>query len=122
MFISFEIESSVNGKYRQLQLPLDLAPEYTLPEEYFSGISVGYTSLHSTCIGEIKETAVQDHPGFAKLRNELEGGGYIKTVRNCSNGDTVLKLFKLNGKWFYEGDRFLSASAMKYYLLTRNSS
>ena len=61
----------------------------------------------------------EDHPGFAALRNDLEKRGYITTVRNCSNGDTVMKPFYLNQVYFVQGDRFFCAAAMKHRL--RNS-
>ena len=56
----------------------------------------------------------EDHPEFAKLRNQLEELGYIQTQRNCWNGDTVLKPFVLNGAKFKKGEQFLSGGAIKY--------
>lgn len=61
----------------------------------------------------IRSISSIDHPEFTKLRDQLENMGYIKTVRNCWNGDSVLKSFTLNGYDFEPGDRFLSATAMK---------
>ena len=58
----------------------------------------------------------EDHPEFAALRDKLEEQGFIKTQRNCWNGDTVLRPFSLNRKRFKKGDRFVSASPMKYEL------
>lgn len=55
----------------------------------------------------------KDHDEFTKLRNQLEEEGYIKTVRNCWNGDSILKSFKLNGWTMRKGHRFPCAAAMK---------
>lgn len=53
----------------------------------------------------------KDHPEFARLRDELEELGYIKTNRNWNNGDRVLKPFTLNGYKFEADNAFLCASA-----------
>lgn len=55
----------------------------------------------------------KDHDEFTKLRNELEKQGYIKTVRNYWNGDTVLKPFYLNEWLFKKNHRFPCAAALK---------
>jgi len=103
--------ASLNGHYLQLQLPLELAPEYTLPEEYFSSIQTGYSYIPSTCNTKCTTTESVDHPGFTKLRNELELSGHIITQRNYINGDQVLKRFKLNEHWFNKNDKFPCACA-----------
>ena len=64
----------------------------------------------------IVSTETKDHPEFAKLRNQLEDEGYIKTTRNCWNADTVLKPFTLNGVIFKKYNQFCCAAAMKYTL------
>jgi hypothetical protein len=56
----------------------------------------------------------EDHPEFAKLRNQLEKEGFIHTQRTWSNGDSVLKPFYLNGAKFKLHDKFPCAAAMKY--------
>lgn len=53
-----------------------------------------------------------DHPEFTKLREKLEESGHIHVIRTYSNGDTVLKPFKLNGFSFKKGDMFLCAAAL----------
>jgi len=58
----------------------------------------------------------EDHPEFAKLRNQLEQEGYIKTERSWSNGDRVLKPFMLNNVKFKKNYKFCCASAMKWVL------
>lgn len=55
----------------------------------------------------------KDHDEFTKLRDQLEEEGYIKTVRNCWNGDSILKSFKINEWIFRKGHRFPCAAAMK---------
>jgi hypothetical protein len=61
-------------------------------------------------------THSEDHPEFAKLRNQLEAGGFIQTSRNSWNGDYALKSFILNGVRFDKGDRFKSGCAIKWDL------
>lgn len=63
---------------------------------------------------KVFSTRVEDHPEFAKLRNSLEDLKYIKTWRNCWNGDTVLKTFSLNDAVFEKNEQFPSGAAIKY--------
>jgi hypothetical protein len=63
-----------------------------------------------------KSYGVKDHPEFTKLRDQLEDLGYIKTARNCSNGDCVLRPFRLNGSLFKKDTRFYCAAALKHQL------
>jgi hypothetical protein len=58
----------------------------------------------------------EDHPEFARLRDQLEQLGYIRCERNWSNGDRVLKSFSLNGVAFEPGEQFCCAAAMKFHL------
>ena len=58
-------------------------------------------------------TYSKDHDEFTKLRNQLEELGYITTVRNCWNGDTVIKEFYLNGWRFKKNHKFPCAAALK---------
>ena len=55
----------------------------------------------------------KDHDEFTRLRDLLEEQGYIRTVRNCWNGDTVIKEFYLNGWRFKKNHRFPCAAALK---------
>jgi hypothetical protein len=55
----------------------------------------------------------KDHDEFTHLRDLLEEQGYIRTVRNCWNGDTVIKEFYLNGWRFKKNHRFPCAAALK---------
>ena len=61
----------------------------------------------------------EDHPEFAKLRQQLEDLGYIKIERSWSNGDRVTKAFKLNGFIFSKGIQFSCATAMGNNLYVR---
>jgi len=61
-------------------------------------------------------TSTEDHPEFARLRDQLEQQGYIDCQRNWVNGDRVLKLFTLNSVVFEPGEQFCCAGAMKYHL------
>lgn len=66
--------------------------------------------------GRNKTIHSEDHPEFAKLRNQLEAEGYIKTCRQSWNGDHALKTFTLNGKIFNKGDRFPCGAAIRSFL------
>ena len=66
--------------------------------------------------GWCSSTGSEDHPEFAKLRNQLGELGYIKIERGWWNGDRVLKPFTLNSVEFKKGEQFSSAAAMKYHL------
>jgi hypothetical protein len=59
-------------------------------------------------------THSEDHPEFAKLRNQLEDEGYIETQSSWWNGDRVLKDFSLNGAIFKKGEKFCSGAAIKW--------
>ena len=61
-------------------------------------------------------TSSEDHPEFAKLREQLGTEGYIEIQRNSWNGDRSIKPFMLNGVIFNPGDRFLCAAAIKFDL------
>lgn len=62
--------------------------------------------------GTWRITGHEDHPKFAKLREELGRLGYIDIERGWINGDTVRKSFKLNGYIARKGRRFTCAVAM----------
>lgn len=71
-------------------------------------------------LGNITVTRHEDHPKFTQLRDKLSKLGYINKVTNYVNGDTVLKPFTLNYRVLNTGERFMSASAMKYSLMRPN--
>jgi hypothetical protein len=60
--------------------------------------------------------STEDHPVFARLRDQLEAQGYIQCERSWSNGDRVLKSFSLNSVPFEPGEQFCCAAAMKHHL------
>ena len=66
--------------------------------------------------GKCSTTHSEDHPEFARLREQLGEQGYIKIERGWWNGDRVLKPFTLNGVEFEVGEQFSSACAMKHHL------
>jgi len=55
-----------------------------------------------------------DHPEFAKLREELGAQGYIHIQRGWWNGDSVLKPFWLNGRYFKLHEQFSCGAAMHF--------
>ena len=84
-----------------------IAPEDLTPDQVFKMIK-----------GEDRCSSLssEDHPEFAKLRDSLEQLGFIKTQRNCWNGDHVTKTFTFNGARFKKGERFPSGCAMSGHL------
>ena len=66
--------------------------------------------------GSCSSTRHEDHPEFARLRDQLGELGYISIQRGWWNGDRVLKSFSLNGVAFEPGEQFPSAAPMKFHL------
>jgi hypothetical protein len=68
--------------------------------------------------GEDRCTSVgsEDHPEFAKLREQLGSDGFIRIQRSSWNGDMVTKPFTLNGKNFKKNTRFPCGAAMKSHI------
>jgi hypothetical protein len=102
---------------------------FTLDEEYICDVSVvtymkfengdepnAKELLNILKYGRDRCITSKDHDEFTKLRDQLEQEGYIKTQRNCWNGDTVLKPFLFNDKKFVKGERFVCGSAMQGHL------
>lgn len=100
---------------------------FTIDEEYITDVSVRTehdfikdrsNPTHEDLIKILKgwdksySISNKDHDEFTKLRNQLEAEGYIKTVRNSWNGDTVLKPFYLNGWRFKKNHKFPCAAAL----------
>jgi hypothetical protein len=106
--------------------------EFLIPEEYLTDVSDNYIKYKYDTTKELtheqlvdilvngniqyRSFGTKDHPEFTKLRDELEILGYIKTFRSSSNGDRVLKPFKLNGKRFRKNETFYCACAIKSHL------
>jgi hypothetical protein len=106
--------------------------EFLIPEEYLTDVSDNYIKYKYDTTKELtheqlvdilvsgniqyRSFGTKDHPEFTKLRDELESLGYIKTFRSSSNGDRVLKPFKLNGKRFKKNETFYCACAIKSHL------
>lgn len=101
------------------QLPLfETPPEYTIDEACLSSITVTYQWITSTGCPCSTMSSV-DHPAFLAMREHLGASGYIKIERGWSNGDRVLRPFKLNGYEFKEGEQFSCAPAMKHMIRIR---
>lgn len=110
--------------------------EFTILKEYLTDVSDNYVGYkHDTTKELTNEQLVdilvngnilwrsygrKDHPEFAKLRNQLEELGYIRTSRNSSNGDIVLKSFKLNDMIFRKNTTFYCACALNTMIEVRN--
>jgi hypothetical protein len=106
--------------------------EFLILEEYLTNVSDNYVKYkydttkeltHEQLVdvlvnGNIAYTSrgSKDHPKFTELRELLEKEGYIKVERSWSNGDRVLKSFKLNEKMFKKNQQFPCAAALKWQL------
>ena len=99
--MKFEIDesflTSVNI-YKEWSMFQHIDPDDLTPDQVFKMIKG-----EDRCSSQSSE----DHPEFAKLRDSLEQQGFIKTQRNCWNGDDVIKTFTFNGnnQVQYEGIR-----------------
>ena len=69
--------------------------------------------------GKCGTTSSEDHPEFARLREQLSELGYIRIERGWWNGDSVLKPFTLNGRKFKVGAQFSSGGAIGTHLAVR---
>lgn len=99
----------------QHKLPIE-TPEYWIEEEDCRSVPDRIKCLKSETGINWSSHGDVDHPSFTRLRNHLEAKGYIETQRSWVNGDRVLRKFILNGVTFEPGDKFLSASAMRWKL------
>jgi hypothetical protein len=109
--------------------------EFTIAPEYLTSVTIRNewnTYTHNGRVptaeelllilqgkGECSTTGSEEHPEFARLREQLGADGYISIQRGWWNGDTVLKPFKLNGRKFKVGAQFSSGGAMGTYLAVR---
>ena len=69
--------------------------------------------------GKCSVTSSEDHPEFARLREQLGAEGYISIERGWWTGDRVLKPFRLNGRKFKVGAQFSCGAAMGNHLIVR---
>ena len=88
------------------QLEFDFPPVIYISKDKLVSLPMGYTWNTTGWIYS------EDHPAFTSLRNRLEKEGYIKTERNWSNGDRVIKPFYLNNMYFEIGEQFSCAPAL----------
>lgn len=110
--------------------------EFTILKEYLTDVSDNYVKYRYDSTKKLTNEQLvdivvngnilyqsfgrKDHPEFAKLRNQLEELGYIRTSRNSSNGDIVLKSFKLNDTIFRKNTTFYCAAALNNMMKDRN--
>jgi len=110
--------------------------EFTILKEYLTDVTDNYVKYKYDTTKELtneqlvdilvngniayKSFGIKNHPEFEKLRDQLEELGYIRTSRNSSNGDRVLKTFKLNDMIFDEQTTFYCAAALKNMIEVRN--
>ncbi len=106
--------------------------EFLIPEEYLTDVPNNHIKYkydttkeltHEQLVDILVNGNIQyriygtkDHPEFTELRELLEKEGYIKVERSWSNGDRVLKSFKLNEKMFKKSQQFPCAAALKWQL------
>lgn len=108
-----------------------MAAEFFLDEAYLTDISIHKTwntyaqkenptqdDLIAMLQGKgwCSSLSSDDHPEFAKLRNQLGELGFIKIERGWWNGDRVTKTFTLNGYIFKKGEKFPSGAAIKLHM------
>lgn len=108
-----------------------MAAEFFLDEEYITDVSINRTwNVYARKENPTQEDLIailqdkgwhsiygnEDHPEFAKLRNQLGEQGYIRIERSWCNGDRVLKPFTLNGYRFRKDEQYPSGAAMKLHL------
>lgn len=110
--------------------------EFTILKEYLTDVPDNYVGYKHDTTKELtneqlvdilvndnilwRSYGTKDHPEFAKLRNQLEELGYIRTSRNSCNGDIVLKSFKLNDTIFRKNNTFYCAAALNNMIEVRN--
>ena len=85
---------------------------FTINPEYLTSCTKQFYELYEDGDTRYGTMSTVDHPAFAELRDFLERQNLIETMRNCSNGDTVIETFNLNGHVFNEGERFSCGSAL----------
>lgn len=106
--------------------------EFFISEEYLTDVPNNFTKYKYDTTKELTHDQLldilvngniqyrvygtKDHKEFTKLRESLSELGFIKIERSWSNGDMVLKPFKLNGKRFKKDEAFYCACAMKNHL------
>lgn len=94
----------------------NLIKQFKLKNEYFCSVEDVKYAIFRDISGKIvfqgNSIGTKDHPEFTKLRNQLSKMGYILMETSYSNGDIVLKPFKLNKINFKKGEQFPCASAL----------
>lgn len=99
--------------------------EFYINPEYCTDIPVTFRYKKMVQVNTSTEEApwcsgysTVNHPSFESLRRHLGACGLLYIEESWTNGDRVLKPFKLNDILFNEDDQFVCAAAMKYHLET----
>lgn len=101
--------------YYQAGLPIH-TPRFRIKEDYLTSVADEINCELSETGSSWSSHETIDHPSFTRLRKRLSQGGLIYMETGWVNGDRVLKQFYLNDVLFEVGDRFPSASAIKFTL------
>ena len=100
----------IDNMPKQMDL-FETTPEFLIDSDYLTSVPVAWKMIDER--GKTYGThSVVDHPSFAALRDVLHNRGFIQKELGWSNGDRVLKQFKLNGELFQEGEQFCCAAAL----------
>lgn len=113
-------EDSVQALVPYVKLDI---PEYQINLDYCTDIPVTYQWKNRRQANKsVEDTqwcstySSVNHPAFDELRKHLGWAGLLHIEDSYSNGDRVLKPFKLNNILFNEDEQFVCATAMKYHL------
>lgn len=99
----------------QSSLPMH-TPRFRIKEEYLTYVADEIICEQSKTGSKWSSHGTIDHPSFTKLRKRLAQDGLIHMETGWINGDRVAEEFYLNDVLFKIGDKFPSASAIKYTL------
>lgn len=99
----------------QSSLPMH-TPRFRIKEEYLTYVANEIICEQSKTGSKWSSHGAIDHPSFTNLRNRLSQEGLIHRETGWINGDRVAEEFYLNDVLFKIGDKFPSASAIKYTL------
>lgn len=102
-------------KGTQPTLPLH-TPRFRIKEEYLTSVANEFVYERTRTGSTWSSHGTIDHPSFAKLRKWLAQDGLIHMETGWVNGDRVLEEFYINDVLFKVGEKFPSASAIKYTL------
>lgn len=99
----------------QPSLPIH-TPRFRIKEEYLTSVADEIICEQTKTGSNWSSHGTIDHPSFTRLRKRLAQDGLIHMETGWWNGDRVLEEFYLNDVLFKAGEKFPSASAIKYTL------